>query len=134
VWRRKDANEALYAAELVVREILGDPPKNDHVTCGPGPFSMSSPDLVSDQMLGAGWSNIGFERSDAPLMIGRTIDDAIEFALTLGPAGEVMRLAGETAKQRRGEIVEALKTAIGPYAAPDGVYAPATTWIVTARA
>jgi SAM-dependent methyltransferase len=134
VWRRKDANEAFYTAEQIVRDIVGDPPKNDQVTCGPGPFSMASPDLVSDQMLGAGYSNIAFERSDADIMIGRTPDEAIDFALMIGPAGEVMRLAGEVAVKRRDEIVAALRKTLEPFVRADGVYAPSTTWIVTARA
>src|ERR1041385_3170300 len=67
VWRRKDANECFYNAELAVRDLLGDPPKNDQVTCGPGPFSMASPDLVSDQLRAAGFGATTFGRSDADM-------------------------------------------------------------------
>ncbi|HEY5924547.1 MAG TPA: class I SAM-dependent methyltransferase [Kofleriaceae bacterium] len=133
VWRKKDANEAMYASELIVRELLGDPPKHDQVTCGPGPFSMASPDLVSDQLIGAGYTNITFERSDADMMIGRTVAEAIEFALTLGPAGEIMRLAGDEGVRRRAEIQQALAKAIEPMQRESGVFANASTWIVTAR-
>lgn len=133
VWRKKEANDGFYTAELVVRELLGDPPKHDQVTCGPGPFSMASPDLVSDQLLGAGYTDISFERSDADMLIGKTVADAIEFALMLGPAGEVVRLAGDAAVQRRAEIEAALRTAIEPFVRDDGVYAPSSTWLVSAR-
>lgn len=133
VWRKKEANEGMYVAELVAREILGHPPKGDQVTCGPGPFSMASPDLVSDQLVGAGYTDIAFERADGDLLIGHTIDDAIDFALTLGPAGEIVRLAGAEGQRRLGEIEAALRGAIEGFARPDGIYAPATTWIVTAR-
>lgn len=133
VWRKKEANEGFYTAELVVRELLGDPPKNDQVTCGPGPFSMASPDLVSDQLLGAGYTDISFERSDADMCIGGTIAEAVEFALTLGPAGEVVRLAGDAAVQRRAEIEAALHQAIAPMKRDDGVYAMSSTWLVSAR-
>jgi SAM-dependent methyltransferase len=133
VWRKKDANEAMYGAELVVRELLGDPPKKDQVTCGPGPFSMSSPDLVSDQLLAAGYTKVSFERSDAPMLVGRNIAEAVEFALTLGPAGEVVRLAGAEAVRRRAEIEQALATAMDAYKRDDGsVHAPTSCWIVTA--
>lgn len=134
VWRKKDANEAMYAAEHLVREILGDPPKNDQVTCGPGPFSMASPDLVSDQLIGAGYTDIAFDRVDGELLIGQTIEDAIDFALTLGPAGEVVRLAGAEGVRRRAEIEASLRTMVEGFAKPGGVFAPASTWIVTARA
>ncbi len=134
VWRKKEANEGFYNAELVVRELLGDPPKNDQVTCGPGPFSMASPDLVSDQLVAAGFTNIAFERSDADLQFGRSVADAIDLALTIGPAGEVVRLAGEAAVQRRAEIEAALGKMLAPLLREGGVFAPSSTWIVTARA
>jgi ubiquinone/menaquinone biosynthesis C-methylase UbiE len=134
VWRKKEANDAFYTAETIVRELLGDPPKGDQVTCGPGPFSMASADLVSDQMLAAGWTDIAFQRSDADILVGRTVDDAIEFALMIGPAGEVVRLAGDAAVQRHAEITAALRKAIEPLQRPDGVYASSSCWIVTARA
>jgi ubiquinone/menaquinone biosynthesis C-methylase UbiE len=135
VWRKKETNEAMYNAELIVRELLGDPPKNDQVTCGPGPFSMASADLVSDQLIGAGFRNISFERSDADMLFGQTIAEAIDFALSLGPAGEVVRLAGDEAVKRRAEIEQALATAIEAYKREDGsVFAPTSCWIVTAHA
>ena len=133
VWRKKEANEGFYNAELIVREILGDPPKGDNVTCGPGPFSMGSADLVSDQLLAAGYANITFERSDADILIGKTVDDAIDFALTLGPAGEVVRLAGDEAVKRQAEIKAALTKWIEPYKRGDGVYAPSSCWLIRAQ-
>lgn len=133
VWRKKEANEGFYNAELVVRDLLGDPPKLDQVTCGPGPFSMASADLVSDQLLGAGYTSISFERSDADMLIGRTVEDAVQFALTLGPAGEVVRLAGEEAVRRRAEIEGALAKAVAPMQRDGAVFAPSSTWLVSAR-
>jgi SAM-dependent methyltransferase len=134
VWRKKEANEAFYPAELIVRDVLGDPPQGDHVTCGPGPFSMASCDLVSDQLLAAGYRDATFERCDADMQIGKDLDDAIEFSLAIGPAGEVVRLAGAAAAARRDEIVGALRRDLAKYVRADGVWAPSTTWIVTATA
>jgi len=133
VWRKREANECLHAAELVVRELLGDPPKQDQVTCGPGPFSMASTDLVGDQLIAAGYTDIAFERSDAPVEIGSNVDEAIRFALALGPAGEVVRLAGDAAVARKAELEDALRKALATYVRPDGVWAPSSCWIVTAR-
>jgi len=133
VWRKREANDCMHAAELVVRELLGDPPKQDQVTCGPGPFSMASPDLVGDQLVAAGYTDIAFERSDAPIEIGRDVDEALRFALALGPAGEVVRLSGDAAIARKAELEDAIKRALAPYIEPDGVRAPSSCWIVTAR-
>ena len=133
VWRKREANECFHVAELVVHDLLGDPPKDDQVTCGPGPFSMASADLVGDQLVAAGYTDIAFERSDAPLFIGQELADAVEFALMLGPAGEIVRLAGEQAVARRGEIEAAVARALEPYVRGDGVWAPSSCWIVSAR-
>ena len=62
--------------------------------CGPGPFSMAGPDMVSTMLRGVGFERITFERYDCDICIGRDLDDAIEFAMALGPAGEIIRLAG----------------------------------------
>jgi SAM-dependent methyltransferase len=132
VWRKKDANECFYAAELIVRELLGEPAKGDQVTCGPGPFSMASPDLVSDQLRAAGYTSISFERSDAEMLVGDDMKTALDIVLTIGPAGEVMRLAGDEAVKRRAEIEAAVAKAYKQYERADGVFAPSSTWIVTA--
>jgi len=133
VLRSKAANDWCTEPERIVRELLGDPPKGDHATCGPGPFSMASPDLVGDQLSAAGFTEIAFERVDVPLRLGYTIEQAVDFALALGPAGEVMRLAGDAGLARRGEIERALHAALEPSLTPDGVFAGAAAWIVTAR-
>jgi len=51
----------------------------------------------------------------------------------LGPAGEVLRLAGEAGEKQTPAVVAALKAALGPYQTPDGVVMPSSTWIITAR-
>jgi ubiquinone/menaquinone biosynthesis C-methylase UbiE len=134
VWRKKDENEALCAAEQCVLRFVQPPEQTDAVTCGPGPFSQASPDVFSAQLKAAGFDRITFERCDASLRIGSDVDDAIEFALNLGPAGEVMRLAGAEAEARRPEIMRALQELVGPMARPDGVWAASSTWLVSARA
>ncbi len=132
VWRHKEANECWITPERAVRELLGQPPKRDQVTCGPGPFSMASPDLVSDQLLAAGYTDIAFVRSDGEIQVGENLEAAVQFALTLGPAGEVVRLAGADAVARRAEVEAALRRVLEPFARPDGVWMPSSTWIVSA--
>jgi SAM-dependent methyltransferase len=134
VWRAKTANEGIAVSEQVVRDLLGDPDKGDQVTCGPGPFSMASADVVGDQLTAAGFTDIAFARSDAPMRLGADVDAATEFALTLGPAGELMRLAGAAGIARRHEIETAVRSVLAPYAREDGVFAGSSTWIVTATA
>jgi ubiquinone/menaquinone biosynthesis C-methylase UbiE len=134
VWRKKDDNAWLHEAELAVQEIVPLPPSTDQATCGPGPFSMASADLVSAQLLAAGFGDVAFERFDTDIRIGDTVADAIDCAMALGPAGEIIRLAGDEGVKRRPQVIKALEKVLAPYTRADGVYGPASTWIVTARA
>src|SRR6185369_7908855 len=70
VWRNKGANEGLVRADEAAAELLGDPDKGDQITCGPGPFSMASADVVGDQLTAAGFTDIEFARSDADILLG----------------------------------------------------------------
>jgi hypothetical protein len=55
--------------------------------------------------------------------------------MNLGPAGEILRLAGDRAAHLHGEVNAALRDGLAEYAGPDGtVVAPASTWIVSATA
>ncbi len=135
VWRRREDNPWLHDAERCVKAIV---PVVSHeasgqVHCGPGPFSMAEPDMVSSMLRSAGFERITFERFDTDICIGRDIDEAIEFAMALGPAGEVIRLAGEEGARRKGQVTDALRDVLGAYGRPDGVWAPSSTWFVTAR-
>ena len=135
VWRRREENPWLHDAELRVRALVPvvAHEDTDQVHCGPGPFSMAGPDMVSTMLRSAGFDRIVFERFDADICIGRDLAEAIEFAMALGPAGEIIRLAGEEGVKRKPEVVAALKETLSPYARSDGVWAPSSTWFVTAR-
>jgi ubiquinone/menaquinone biosynthesis C-methylase UbiE len=50
------------------------------------------------------------------------------------PAGEIIRLAGERAEALMPAVDAALREALSPFARDGGVYAPSSTWFVTARA
>jgi SAM-dependent methyltransferase len=133
VWRRKLDNEWVHRAELVVDEYLEHPEETDEPTCGPGPFSMANADTVTEQLKIAGFEEIALRRSDLPLKIGENLDQAVEFNMALGPAGEVLRLWGDRVDEIRPRIAAQLREALADLEGPDGVLAPASTWIITAR-
>lgn len=134
VWRRREDNPWLHAAEQRVREIVPvvSHEDTDQVHCGPGPFSMASADLVSDLLLGSGYGAVQFERCDLDICIGSDLDEAIEFAMALGPAGEIIRLAGAEGEKRVPEVRAALRDTLGVFVRRDGVWAPSSTWFVSA--
>jgi len=134
VWRRKLENEWLHRAELVVKELVEEPEESDEPTCGPGPFSMADADTTSEILMNAGFEGISLRRCDLDMTIGRDLDAAVDIVTALGPAGEVIRLAGEAAERMRPQIDAALRRELAAFASPGGVFARSSTWIVTASA
>jgi ubiquinone/menaquinone biosynthesis C-methylase UbiE len=132
VWRTIADNPWLGLPKEVVSRHLPPPGENAR-SCGPGPFSMADQDMVTKQLEIAGSGSIGFERVDAPLMVGRTLDDAVGFQLALGPAGEVYREAGDEAEHRHDEVVDALKAELTPFATADGIIMDSSSWVISAR-
>jgi ubiquinone/menaquinone biosynthesis C-methylase UbiE len=134
VWRRREQNPWLHAAELCVRKMVPvvAHEETDQVHCGPGPFSMSGPDLVSDMLLAAGYRDVVFERCDVEICVGRDVDEAVQFAMALGPAGEIMRLAGAEGERLRPEVEAALRETLGQFSRSEGVWAPSSSWFVSA--
>ncbi len=135
VWRKREDNPWLHDAEVCVREIVPviSHEDTDAVHCGPGPFSMAGPDMVSDMLQSVGFERVQFERFDSDICIGRNVDEAIQFALEIGPAGEIIRLAEEEGERLRATVIEALKNVIGKHARKDGsIWAPSSAWFITA--
>ena len=60
---------------------------------------MADEAMVSKMMEIAGYGNISFERVDAPVLVGRTVEDAINFQLAVGPAGEVSEKLAKRPRQ-----------------------------------
>ena len=132
VWRRKEDNDWVRRAELVVEEYLDHPEETDQPTCGPGPFSMANADTVSEQLTIAGFEQITLQRCDLPLKIGDDLDHAVEFNMALGPAGEVLRLWEDRIDDIRPKIAADLRETLAEFEGPDGVFAPASTWLIGA--
>ena len=135
VWRQRTDNEWLYRAQTIVEGIVERPEEYDEPTCGPGPFSMANADTTTDVLLHAGFSDVTLHRCDIPILVGNDVDEAIELVMSLGPAGEILRLAGERAAHLHEEVDAALRAGLSEFVQPDGsVVAPASTWIVSAAA
>jgi ubiquinone/menaquinone biosynthesis C-methylase UbiE len=132
VWRTREDNPWLSMAKDVVLGFL-PLPGVDALTCGPGPFSMAGQEMVTGMMKSAGYEDINFERVDAPVLVGRTVQDAIDFQLSIGPAGEVFREAGEEAEEKRQEIEAALAKAIDAQKKEaDGIVMDSSSWVISA--
>lgn len=134
VWRRREDNEWAHRPQRIVEGIVSRPDEYDEPTCGPGPFSMAGADTTSDILLGSGFTEIAFHRCDLKIKSGKDVDEAVEVAMAVGPGAEIIRLQGERATHLHDQIRQALRDGMSEFERPDGVWAPASTWIVTARA
>jgi ubiquinone/menaquinone biosynthesis C-methylase UbiE len=134
VWRAKVENDWVYRGQTITERFVTKPQDYDEPTCGPGPFSMANADTTSGILLSAGFQAIALRRCDRPITIGADLDEAVELVMSLGPAGEILRLAGDRAAHLHEPISDALREGMAEWVTPDGVIAPASTWIVTAEA
>jgi SAM-dependent methyltransferase len=133
VWRRIEDNAAFWMAKQVARKHL-PPPADEAPSCGPGPFSMAGSDTVGAILNSAGWSDVAFERIDADIWIGDTVEDVLAFQVAIGPAGEIVREAGPLGEEKRPVIIDELRASLARFQTPKGVLMPSSSWCVTARA
>ena len=119
---------------LVAKRYLETPEETAEPTCGPGPFSRANADTTSEILLHAGWADVALYRCDQDLWIGADVDEAVDFNMAIGPAGELIRLNGDGAQPYVQTIQTEVREALGGFSAEDGVRAPSSSWIVTATA
>ena len=132
VWRRKLDNEWLHRAEGIVGQFLDRPEHYDEPTCGPGPFSMANADTVTDVLKHAGFESLELKRQDLQVRIGDTLEHAVDLVMSIGPAGEVLRLWGDRADEIRPQVRAALLEGMADMVRDDAVYAGSSTWSVRA--
>jgi SAM-dependent methyltransferase len=135
VWRRREDNPWLFTAQQIVEKIVEKPEEHDQPTCGPGPFSMANADTVTEVLAHAGFENVSLRRCDLEILGGTDMDEALEMVMSLGPAGEILRLQGDRAAHLLPQVDAALREGFADSQREDGtIWSMASTWIVTASA
>jgi hypothetical protein len=95
---------------------------------------MADADTVGAVLKAAKWTDVAFDRIDADIWMGDTVDDAIAFQLAIGPAGEIVREAGALGEEKLTLIVDDLRAALAPFHPARGVVMSTSSWCVTAWA
>jgi SAM-dependent methyltransferase len=133
VWRRLADNPAWGAAKKVVLEYL-PPPGDNAQTCGPGPFSWGDEATDREMLAAAGFPSVElFEKVDVDICVGRTVEEAIDYQILVGPSGEIVREAGEEGQRRLPEIKEKLAKLMRANLREGGVYLPSSSRMIVAR-
>ena len=126
-WRTRDENPfftvgfAEAAAALNLRELPGPP----------AAFSLADTGRVGTLLSGAGFGGIEFAKVDEPMLIGRDVDDVLEYERASPSATELV--TGLSAAQAA-ELTRHVRDRLVTYASPDGVVMPGAAWLVTAQA
>ena len=89
----------------------------------------------TDILVHSGFTDISLTRCDLDILGGTDLDEAIDLVMSIGPAGEILRLQGDRAAHLLPQVDAALREGLAEYVRDDGqVWAPASTWIATATA
>ncbi len=133
VWRARRHSVLFELPVSVVEPLVVRPEDPDALTCGPGPFALANPETTRGILAKTGFVDVDLAQHDADIVCGRDVAEAVDMCLTIGPAGETMRLAGEAAERARPRVEAALAEALRPYLGPKGVSLQTSAWVVTAR-
>jgi hypothetical protein len=130
-WQDRSANEWLRVPgeALAAHVAMPAPPQPG----APGMLAFADPGRTGAVLEDAGWHGVDVASRRTAILAGggRTLDDAVEFFRT-GSIGRTA-LAGvdpDTAAR----ALDAVRTALAPYADSTGVHLEAAVWLVTARA
>lgn len=89
--------------------------------------------MVSEMLQSTGYERVSFERFDADMCIGQNLDEAVEFGLSIGPAGEIIRLAEEEGERLLPKVRDSIRDHFSKSVKHDGtVWAGSSSWFVTA--
>ena len=94
-------------------------------------FSLADTGQMAALLSGAGFGGIEFARADEPMLIGRDVDDVLEYERTSPTATEI--LAGLSPAQAAA-LTRQVRDRLVAHAAPGGVTMPGAAWLVTAQA
>jgi hypothetical protein len=86
---------------------------------------------VSALLTGAGFGGIEFAKADEPMLIGRDVDDVLEYERASPTATEI--LTGLSPAQAA-ELTRQVRDRLVAYVSPGGVTMPGAAWLVTAQA
>jgi SAM-dependent methyltransferase len=124
-----DRNEWIMVAGAAAAPHIGMP--QGIAPGAPGPLGLADPDRTSRVLEGAGFTDVTIEDLTVSMRIGDDVEDALSFIRSIPFVRDL--LAAAPAPQQNA-AVDAVRTALAPYAGPDGVVTHNNgVWLVTAR-
>jgi SAM-dependent methyltransferase len=126
-WRTREENPIFAFGFAGAAAILGlrEPPWPSAA------FSLADTGQVGALLSDAGFGGIECEKADEPMLVGRDVDDVLEYERASPTATEI--LAGISPAQAAG-LTRQVRDRLVAYASPGGVTMPGAAWLVTAEA
>jgi len=128
-WQDPRRSEWVAAALGAVVALLGRAPDLGPPGA-PGPFAFADGDRLTRLVTAGGFREVTLETVTRPVRIGRDLDDAVGFMMSLPQSQQLFAGAPEDAVAA---AVNALRAAYAPYAGAHGVVMDATAWLVSAH-
>ena len=129
VWRGPRENMWAMAPVAAAKEFLKMPPRPGPED--PGPFSFADPERVRSILSGAGLINITLTPLDFQIPLGRTLEEALNFVVEMGPLSTPLTAA--TGESRR-KAIDAIIRVLEENSNDNGIVLLAgACWIITAR-
>lgn len=128
-WRSMPENSWLAAPTRVALPLLPPQPKGDPFA--PGPFAFADKIRVTGILADAGFKNVSFTPYDTPVILGRSVEEALDQAMQIGPLARLLAEHDDDTKKRVSDVVAA---ELAKFLTPQGVSLTGATWIVQASA
>lgn len=130
-WRTIEENAWSTAALAAIQPMLKTPlarPDPD----APGPFAFADATKVERILRDAGWRDVTLASWDGQVALGGggTLDEAVEFAMKVGPCARLIAELDLDMAEARRRVAEQFRT----QRQPNDFMFPAACWVVTARA
>ncbi len=128
-WRTMPENSWLATPARAALPLL--PPSEPAAPFAPGPFAFADKVRVNGILSEAGFRNISFTPYDTPVILGRSVEEALDQAMQIGPLSRLVAEQSDATKKRVTDVVSAELT---KFLTPQGVMLQGATWIVQANA
>jgi len=133
-WQALERNPWADRPLAAVRAVAPDQPLPPLLAPGrPGPFSFADPEHVRGVLSAAGLAQVSIEPREfvGPIGGARTLDEAVDFVLAIGPTA---RFIAEAPAALAPALRAAVHAALAPFATAEGVRVPFRALVVSARA
>lgn len=129
VWRTPRENAWAMEPVSAARDFIKMPPRPGPEE--PGPFAFADPDRVRQVLGDAGYTDVKLAPLDFQIPLGRTLDEALDFSMEMGPLG---RPLSEATGKAREHAIAAIREVLERFQGDDGIVRlGGACWIVTAR-